>query len=146
MLSKEVRELIVKADASGRSRKDIAEIFGVDRSTVSRLSKQMRETGSVELRTHERGRKRTLSDTDLQNIDVLIQNQPDITMEEIREQLNLTVCIETIRKAVIKHLGYTYKKKSLHAWERGRPRCGAQTAGMDGGSVEAGQGSSGVPG
>ncbi len=60
---------------------------------------------NVELRTHERGRKRTLSDTDLQNIDVLIQNQPDITMEEIREQLNLTVCIETIRKAVITHLG-----------------------------------------
>ena len=58
---------------------------------------------------------------DLQTIDNLLQEQPDITIREIKETLHLPVCEETIRKAVLK-LGYVYKKKSLHASEQERPR------------------------
>ena len=41
---------------------------------------------------------------------------------EIIEKLDLHVTNETVRKAVIK-MGYVYKKKSLYASERERPRC-----------------------
>ena len=84
--------------------------------------KRMRETGSVETRTSQRGCKPVLSQNDFQNIDQLIQQQPDITIHEIMEKLQLHVSDETVRKAILK-LGYVYKKKSLHASEQERPRC-----------------------
>ena len=59
----------------------------------------MRETGSVETRVSLRGRKPALSQTDIQDIDRMIQTQPDITIHEIREELQLQVSDETVRKA-----------------------------------------------
>lgn len=91
----------------------------------------MRETGSVETRVSQRGRKSVLSQTDLQNIDQIIRAQPDITIHEVREGLQLPVSDETVRRAVVK-LGCVYKKKSLHASEQEHPRCQEQT-----GRVEA---------
>lgn len=78
-------------------------------------------TGSVETRTSLRGRKPALSNDDIVHIDNLIQQQPDITINEIMDTLHLKVSDETVRQAVLK-LGYVYKKKSLHASEQERPR------------------------
>ena len=64
----------------------------------------------VETRTSQRGRKPVLSQNDIQNINQLIQQQPDITIHEITEKLDLHVSDETVRKAVLK-LGYVYKKE-----------------------------------
>ena len=50
----------------------------------------------------------------------------DYKIDEIIDKLGLHVCNETVRKAVIK-LGYSYKKKSLHASEQERPRCQGKT-------------------
>ena len=47
-------------------------------------------------------------------------------IDEIIDKLDLHVCNETVRKAAIK-LGYSYKKKSLHASEQERPRCQGKT-------------------
>ncbi|MBP3311141.1 MAG: hypothetical protein J6L72_02775 [Butyricicoccus sp.] len=63
---------------------------------------------------------------DLSRIDTLIQNQSDITLQEIIDTLQLKVSDETVRKAVLK-LGYVYKKKSLHASEQERSRCEGET-------------------
>ena len=106
--------------------KEIAECFSVNTSTVYRLEKQMCETGSVKTRTSQRGRKHTLTPEDIQNIDRVVQQEPDITIDESIDKLDLHVCNETVRKAVIK-LGYSYKKKSLHASEQERPRCQGKT-------------------
>ena len=46
-------------------------------------------------------------------------------MQEILEALHLTVSNETVRKTV-RQLGYRRKKKSLHASEQERPRCGRE--------------------
>ena len=43
-----------------------------------------------------------------------------------KETLQLNVCEETVRKAVIK-LGYRVKKKIIHASERERSRCEGKT-------------------
>ncbi len=130
MLHNETRELIIQAWNKTHNAKEIAECFSVNTSTVYRLEKRMRETGSVETRTSLRGRKRVLSEEDIRNIDQLIQEQPDITINEILETLQLHVSDETVRKVIIK-LGYVYKKKSLHASEQERPRCPAETAGLE---------------
>ena len=125
MLHNEARKLLIKAWEKTHNAKEVAECFGVNTSTVYRLEKRMRETGSVETRVSQRGRKSALSQTDLQNIDQMIQAQPDITIHEIREGLQLPVSDETVRRAVVK-MGYVYKKKSLHASEQERPRCQEQ--------------------
>ena len=108
MLHNEARELLVEAYEKTGKAKEVAECFSVDTSTVYRLNRQKKATGSVKLRTNQRGRKPSLSPTDLSNIDKAIQEQPDITIDEIIEKLNLHVANETVRKAVIK-MGYIYK-------------------------------------
>lgn len=122
MLHNEARELLVEAYEKTGNAKEVAECFRVDVSTVHRLYRQKKATGSVRLRTNKRGRKPSLSLEDLSNIEKAIQEQPDITIDEIIEKLDLYVSNETVRKAVVK-MGYVYKKKSLHASERERPRC-----------------------
>lgn len=121
MLSNESRKRLIDALRVIKDSKIVAEIFSVDRSTVSRISKQMRTTGSVALRTSQRGRKASLKEAEVQSIRKLLTEQPDITVKEIVETLHLQVCNETVRKKIVE-LGYVYKKKSLHASERERPR------------------------
>lgn len=130
MLHNEARKLLIDAWNKTHNAKEIAECFSVDTSTVYRLEKRMRETGSVETRVSQRGRKPALSQADIQDIDQTIQAQPDITIHELREKLQLSVSDETVRKAVLK-LGYVYKKKSLHASEQERPRCKGQKGDME---------------
>ena len=130
MLHNETRKLLIKAWNKAHNAKEIAECFSVNTSTVYRLEKRMRETGSVETMVSQRGRKPALTQTEIQHIDQLITAQPDITIHEIHEKLQLHVCDETVRNAVVK-LGYVYKKKSLHASEQERPRCQSQKGNME---------------
>lgn len=82
----------------------------------------MKQTGSVDLRVNQRGRKAKLTRQDLDAVSDLVNKQPDLSIREIKERLHLNVCEETVRKAVIK-LGYWIKKKSIHASEQERSRC-----------------------
>ena len=111
---------ILDAHEKGYQTKDLAEIFKISVNSVNRIIRQKKRTGSCELKTHNCGRKSILTETDFKHISELITTQPDITINEIIEKLNLKVTNETVRKAVIT-MGYRYKKKSLHASERYRP-------------------------
>lgn len=126
MLSNEARKIIIKAHEKGYKTAEIAYIFDVDVSSINKLLRQYKETGSYELRTHERGRKAALTDNDRKNIFALIDENPDITINEIIEKLNLKLKNEAVRK-----MGYVYKKKTLHASERERSRCGQSEKRMD---------------
>ena len=119
MLHNETRNLLIQAYNKTHNAKEVAECFSVDVSTVYRLVEQMKREGSVSVKTSFRGRKASLKEADLQKIQELVQQKPDITLQEIIDTLQLKICIETVRKALIK-LGYSYKKKSLHASERGK--------------------------
>jgi transposase len=90
------------------------------------LVRQKARTGSVALRVNQRGRKKLLSEDDIRNIKAQIEAHNDITIEEIREALNLKASYSTVERAV-NGLGYTVKKKSLHASERDRARCTGKT-------------------
>ena len=90
-----------------------------------RLLKRRNETESYETQTNLRGKKPKLSDADHQHILSLLEKQPDITCLEIIETLNLPVSIDTVWRFLQK-AGYRRKKKSLHASEQERPRCGRE--------------------
>jgi len=122
MLNKEERELLIKTYEKTHDARLTAEIFSVHRSRVYAIVKQYRETGSVEVRTSQCGRKRKLTPEDDEKIKKLIDENNDITIREINERLGFKVNDETVRLHVVK-LGYRYKKKSVYAAERDRSRC-----------------------
>lgn len=130
MLHNESRNLLVQAFEKNHNAKQTAQDFSVSEWTVYRLRKQMKQTGSVDLRTSQRGRKAKLTPENIHAIDELVQKQPDITIREIKEKLCLNVCEETIRKTVVS-LGYRVKKKSVHASEQERSRCERKTCTME---------------
>lgn len=126
MLSNEARSTIIKAHEKGYKSKELADIFEVDVSTINTLIRQYKETGFYELRTHERGRKSSLTEDDKKNIYNLVSQNSDITIDEIIEKLNLKLNLKLKNKAVrrtVRKMGFVYKKKSLHASERERSRC-----------------------
>ena len=122
MLNKEERELLIKTYEKTQDARLTAEIFSVHRSRVYAIVKQYRETGLVEVRTSQCGRKRKLTPEDDEKIKKLIDENNDITIREINERLGFKVNDETVRLHVVK-LGYRYKKKSVYAAERDRSRC-----------------------
>ena len=136
MLHNESRNLLVQAFEKNHNAKQTAEDFSVSLWTVYRLRQQMKQTGSVDLRVNQRGRKAKLTRQDLDAVNDLINKQPDLSIREIKERLHLNVCEETIRKAVIK-LGYRVKKKSVHASEQERSRRESKAASLEGTQVKS---------
>ena len=131
MLHNEARELLVKGYEKSGDAEAIARAYSVSERTVYRLVHQKRETGSVALRTSQRGRKPALTEEDKKNIRQCVDERPDITINEIREKLHLMASYSTVERAV-QAMGYTLKKKSLYASERDRVRCGGKAEKMGG--------------
>ncbi|MDE7218703.1 MAG: hypothetical protein K2O45_03645 [Oscillospiraceae bacterium] len=63
---------------------------------VYRLTDQKRKTGSVALWTSQRGRKPVLTAEDKANLQRCMDENPDITIEEIREELHFSASYSTI--------------------------------------------------
>lgn len=129
MLHNEARNLLVKAYEKTHDAKGVALAYGVSVPTVYRLAEQKAKTGSVDLRVKERGRKQVLTQENLEEIAKTIDEQPDITLAEIVEKLDLPVGIETVRRRIYA-MGYRRKKKMIHASEQERPRCAGQERNM----------------
>ena len=129
MLHNEARELLVQGYEATHDAEWIGKAYSVSKWTVYRLVAQKRKTGSVALRTSQRGRKPFLTAEDKENIRHCMDESPDIT-EEIREKLNLSASYSTVERA-IDAMGYTLKKKSLYASERDRVRCAGKTQRME---------------
>lgn len=125
MLSQESRELLIKTQETIHDAAATAKIFGVSKSTVYARIRDYKARGTTKLRTNLRGRKSMITPEDEEHVRELIEKNHDITIHEIKETLNLQVCDEAIRQRVVK-MGFRYKKKSLHATERDRPRCGSK--------------------
>jgi len=91
MLSIETRERLVRGYERTHDAKMIAQAYGVSEREVYKLAAQMLETGSVEPRTGNCGRKPKLSEEDLKRLDKAIQAQPDITFGELIMNLKLDI-------------------------------------------------------
>ncbi len=85
MLHNEARELLVKGYEKSHDAAGIAQAYSVSIHTVYRLVKQKRETGSVALRTSQRGRKPVLTAADKEKIRQCIkENQTEQSMKSAR--------------------------------------------------------------
>jgi transposase len=120
-LSNDLRERILNAvDRREGSRRQLAVRFGVNVSTITRLLQLRRQTGSSQPRPHGGGVAPTLDQDGLDRLRAVVEEDPDATLEALKQRLGLSGSIMLVWRA-LKKLGITVKKKSPPAAERDRP-------------------------
>ncbi len=129
--SNDLRQRIVAAvERGGYTLRQLAALFAVDLSVIVRLRQRQRQTGSIEPKPHGGGRPHKLDEADQARLLELVRQQPDATLAELRQQLNVACGLTTIHHALKRH-GITRKKKSRHADERDSPEVQAQRAAFE---------------
>src|SRR6516165_8999412 len=98
----------------------IARRFLVSVSFITRLLQRHRSTGSLEPTPHGGGNPAVLSPEDLEQLRELVRQQPDATLEELRQRLGVSCSLMTISRALRK-LRLPLKKKIPRAQEQDRP-------------------------
>src|SRR4051812_33069234 len=120
-LSNDLRQRILDAvDNKEGSRRKLAVRFKVNTSTITKLLRLRRQTGSSEPRPHAGGVAPTLDGDALERLCRLVEETPDATLEALRQELGVSGSRIIICRASQK-LGLARKKKSRHASERGAP-------------------------
>lgn len=120
-LSNDLRGRILNAvDRHEGSRRQLAARFSVNVSTITRLLRLRRETGSSQPRPHGVGVAPALDRDGLERLRALVEEDPDATLEVLKQRLGLSGSIMLVWRA-LKRLGITVKKKSPRAAERDRP-------------------------
>jgi transposase len=89
----------------------IADTFSVSAIWIRKLLQRRRETGSIEPLPRTQGRKPAFRGANLQQLNNFVKENPDSTLEEIREHFTdkVNCSIVAIHNA-LKRLGWRYKK------------------------------------
>ena len=122
-LSNDLRIRIIDAKLRGDTEDKIAAEKEVNKSTITKLWALYRETGSYKARPNPNGRKPALSPQQLEQIAQKIKNQPDITLQELIDELNLPVCVSALCRTVNNKLELHFKKNSASQRTKTRRRC-----------------------
>jgi transposase len=120
--SRDLRERIAAAvDERDGSQRQIARRFRVSLSFVARLLRRRRQTGSVDPQPHGGGHPPALQGTDRERLRQLVQEQPDATLDELRQRLGVPCSLTAIWRA-LRPLDLPRKKKVLRARQQGDPK------------------------
>lgn len=111
MIHIEVRKKIIEARKNGLKIAELVKAYGYSERAIQRLLQLERETGNITPQTHLRGRKSELDEQGLEKMRVLILSKPDITLEEIKNEMQLGIGITAISEIVRKKLGFRFKKR-----------------------------------
>jgi transposase len=110
--SVDLRKKIVDAVKRGRSKVEVARVFGVGISSVKRYMKMAEEEGSLDPKKAY-GKKRKLDESGMKLLEDDLRVRPAATYEQraelLEDLLGVRVCKSTICRAT-KRLGYTRKK------------------------------------
>src|SRR4051794_12161906 len=119
--SSDLRERVAAAvDHRDGSIRWIARVFRVSTSFVVRLLQRRRDCGTLDPKPHQGGPAPALGPDDLKRLADLVRDQPDATLEQLRQRGGFPCSLKTLWFA-LDRLGLTRKKKSLHASQRNRP-------------------------
>jgi len=118
--SHDLRQRVLETVQRGEgSLRQIARRFLVSVTFITRLLRLYRNTGSLEPKPHGGGNPSVLSPEDLERLRELVRQQPDATLEELRQRLGISCSLMALSCALTK-LGLP-RKKVLHAQEQDRP-------------------------
>jgi transposase len=119
--SQDLRERV--ADAVERkegSLRQLARRFCVSLSFIVRLLQLLRLTGSLQPRPHGGGQPPALDDQASERLRKLIRDHPDLTLDELSEQVGVP-CSRMAVWRTLRKLKITRKKKVLYAQEQQKP-------------------------
>lgn len=129
--SPDLRERIVSAVDRGKgSLRELADLFLVNLSTIVRLLRHYRASGSVLPKPHSGGSGPLLDDAACQRLRDLVREQPDATLPELQERLGIPCSLSTLCRT-LQRLGLSRKKKTLHADEQNTPAVQAKRAAFE---------------
>jgi transposase len=108
----ELRHRVVKAvDNKIGTNKEIAEMFSVSVSWISKLLRRRNQTGSIEPLPRTQGRKPVFTGVDFERLNSFVRDNSDATLEEIQEHFAAKVdCSLVTIHNTLKRLGWRYKK------------------------------------
>lgn len=117
--SEDLRRGIVQGIEGGQSYEEVAELYGVSVSSVSRFVTRWRKTGSVAAAKFG-GYKGYALERYRDRITRWVVGQPDVTLAELQSRLakQKAPVSQTAIFRFLRHLGFTFKKKPA----RGRTR------------------------
>lgn len=112
-LSLDLRKRIIAAKLKGDTEARISADKSVHTSTITKLWALYRATGSYSPRPNPSGRKPALSCEQLEQIRAAIGEQPDITLQELKDKFSLPVSLSALSKTIINKLKLHYKKNTI---------------------------------
>ena len=110
--SKDLRKRVIDAINAGKSTAEIVITYEIGKSTVYNWKNMYQRTGSYDPMPQNAGRKSKITDEKRENMKKKILEQPDITLEELKENLQLPVCISALCRIVNNKLNLRYKKNT----------------------------------
>jgi transposase len=112
-ISNDKREAIVKHKQAGESEANISKWLIIHPSTVHRVWKKYKETGSYEPNPLNNGRKPLVSDDTMNRVILKIQEIPDMTLRELIEEFDLGISEAALCKRLIKRRMSLKKRHSI---------------------------------
>ena len=109
--SMDIRTRVIKKHLEGKSASEIASELDVKLTFVYDMLFLYKSAGTVEPKPASGGRKPYLDDEKQQQTETLIQETPDLTLQEIKDILELDISISVLCDTINKKLKLNYKKK-----------------------------------
>jgi transposase len=109
--SEDLRKKVLNHLKKGRSQKEVSEIFGVHRNTISRWNTRYCQEGSYA----SRERLGYKSKLDYHKIELFVKNSADTKLADIGTQFGIS---KGHAGVILKRLGFSYKKKRLPTWKQ----------------------------
>lgn len=108
-ISNEKRELLIAAKQRGEREEDIAKWLEISKGSVGTIWRLFRKTGSY-LPLSYTGRPSVITPEKVKGIIAAIEVEPDITLNELIENLSLPIQKSQLSRLLIS-LGYSFKKR-----------------------------------
>ena len=111
--SVDIRNRVIKKHHEGKKVKEIANELEVKPTFVYDTLSLHKSTGSVEPKPASGGRKPYLDDEKQQQIATVIRETPDLTLQEIKDELSLDISISVLCDTINKKMNLNYKKNAV---------------------------------
>ncbi len=109
MIPVEVRKIIVESRKKGISTEEIRKVTGVSISAINSIVRNYRKRGTLE--GNYPGRQPTITKEQRKAMIKLVKDRPDITINEIIEELNLPIKKSRVSKILLEEKMYLKKSR-----------------------------------
>ena len=107
--SLDLRKRVLGACDAGKGTKEVARLFEVSPAWVRRLKQRRRELNTIEPLPKKNGPDPKLTPQHRVTLREAVEEQPDITLVELKHKLKLSASVPTICRA-LRALGLSFKK------------------------------------